>query len=65
MSFRQRARAAVKSAAKAVVQPLLRGTKGREAPARPLQGGLLGRTVGAALSAAIPKNASGNNASVR
>ena len=53
-----------KAAAKAVLAPVLRGRRGRDTPAASLQGGALGRTV-AALDAGVPKNASGNNASVR
>ncbi len=65
MPLRDQLRQAAKAAAKAVLAPVLRGRRGRDTPAASLKGGALGRTLGAAFDAGVPKNASGNNASVR
>lgn len=63
--LRDQLRRTAKAAAKAVLAPLLRGRRGRDTPPSALKGGPVGRTIGAALDAGVPKNASGNNASVR
>ena len=66
MAERSALRALARRAARRVARTLLRPrTRGRDTDPRSLKGGTIARLAGDAVEASVPKNASGNNASVR